>query len=1166
MNTKTRSNHVRFLRRATLAFVFALAAAVCASFLFSHARAADPVVATIGSSGPTVTWVGTAAGTGAEGGEDQCIDALNNCDSFTLNVSGTTDEWAGKLLQIRINWGLQAADYDLYVHKGDVSGPVSAQGANGGQPGTEEVAFLDVHANGVGTYVVHVDYAANPQPNIDQYHGTASIVPGLTPAPAGTGLAPRFQNFTPQLDLVKSAKGIDAGEPSIGANWQTGRTMYISDLTTLRVTFNDSCLTSPTSFWEDKSAPNNADSLDPILFTDHGYNTQIPDTGRTIVSELTGQDSLSAYTDDDGDTWIPSQGGGIPSGVDHQTIGAGPYNANSLPPPPPHPLYQHAIYYCSQDIVAAAFCARSDDGGLHFGPGVPIYTTECVGIHGHVKVGPDGTVYVPNRSCGNNTTAVVSEDNGITWKVRPIPGSNTSNSDPALSTGRGDKTNGVGRLYEAFGSSDSVAGVSVSDDRGLTWKNSFDVGSIAGIKAVAFPAIVAGDDDRAAFAFLGSTTAGSPDDKAFPGLWHVYVATTYDGGAHWLVSDATPNDPVQRNGIHLGGGSPPHRNLLDFIGIDIDKQGRTLVAYADGCTGAGCVQAPNTATGNAYTALAAIARQTGGLRLFATLGETAGPTIPGAPSITVGRDGGVAHLTWSQSDNGGSPIKSYKVYRGTTSASETLLANAGTATKYDDTTADPNTIYYYKVTATNAAGTSCGNNEVVSKPLGDSRCQGILVALDGSGDQTGAPLNPDLDIQEVRLADFIDGGVQKVVFKMKVADLSTLQPNRQWRIIWNYPIKADGIDASIFTGSYYIGMNTDNSSVPSFEYGTVTTIESVPVALGQPNRVGDADDGTIDQHKGIITVVLSTNKIGGPKAGDVIGGIAGRTFAGTGNESLRSNTAIDTTGNAIRDPYTGFAYLIVGNSPCAATPNPLPCNGATVEDDNSHIAYSNGWHLINNSGASAGHFRLNEGGNQRSALLTFDTAPSQTGSITYFYPTSNRGGSAEVFVDGASMGTVSYNGSSGSSRSPVFGASVVIPYGAKSDGHHTLEIRPITDAVYIDGFCIGNATATGLPLSHLGTTSESLATQLAGQALLSSITLPSGTQAISIAAEPSLAVPIQLVLIDPSGRVVQTVNSSSGVAILEASITQSGVYIIKTVNLSLGPVQVWSVATPLVSQ
>ena len=203
---------------------------------------------------------------------------------------------------------------------------------------------------------------------------------------------------------------------------------------------------------------------------------------------------------------------------------------------------------------------------------------------------------------------------------------------------------------------------------------------LAGIRAAAFPTMVAGDDDRAAFAFFGSTTAGAADDRAFPGLWHVYVATTYDGGNSWLISDATPNDPIQRNGIHLGGGSPPHRNLLDFIGIDIDKQGRVLVGYDDGCTGPGCVQAPSTATGNAYTAIASIARQTGGLRLFATPGESNVPTIPGAPAITVGRDGGVAHLTWSQSDNGGSAITTYKVYRGTTSGGETMLKNVGTAT------------------------------------------------------------------------------------------------------------------------------------------------------------------------------------------------------------------------------------------------------------------------------------------------------------------------------------------------------------------------------------------------------------------------------------------------------------------------------------------------------
>jgi hypothetical protein len=503
-----------------------------------------------------------------------------------------------------------------------------------------------------------------------------------------------------------------------------------------------------------------------------------------------------------------------------------------------------------------------------------------------------------------------------------------------------------------------------------------------------------------------------------------------------------------------------------------------------------------------------------------------------------------------------------------------LLKNVGTATKYDDTTAAPNTIYYYKVTATNSLGTSCGNNEAVSKPVGDSRCQGILTALDPAADQKVAPANADLDILEVRLADYVENGVQKIAFKMKLADLSTLLPNRQWRVLWNYPIKASGIDDTLFTGSYYVGMNTDASSVPSFEYGTVTTIESVPVALGQPNRIGDADSGSIDQQNGIITIVLSSDKIGGPKAGDVIGGQSGRTFAGNGNESLRSNTAIDITTNAIQDPYTAFTYMVVGNAPCAPTPtptptpNPLPCNGTAIEDGDAHISYSNGWHAINNSGASAGHYRLNEGGNnQHPVVLTFDAPAAQPmGSITYFYGTSPKGGTAEVFIDGVSQGTINYYGASGSNQSPVFGSSRSFNYGVTAGNHHTLGIRPIQNGIYIDGFCLGAATATGSPASGPGATTQSSVTQLPGQEVVRSITLPAGTQAISVAAESSANVPIALLLIDPSGRVVQTVNSSSGVAILETPITQSGVYLIKTVNLSLGPVEIWSVATPLVAR
>jgi PKD repeat protein len=249
------------------------------------------------------------------------------------------------------------------------------------------------------------------------------------------------------------------------------------------------------------------------------------------------------------------------------------------------------------------------------------------------------------------------------------------------------------------------------------------------------------------------------------------------------------------------------------------------------------------------------------------------------------------------------------------------------------------------------------------------------------------------------------------------------------------------------------------------------------------------------------------------------------------------------------------------------TPNQLPCNGTRIEDDDAHVSYSNGWHAINSSSASSGHFRLNEGGSgQHNVVVTFDTPATQAGTITYFYGTSPKGGSADIYIDGAPQGTVNYNGPSGSNRAPVLGVSRSFSYGMTSGGHHTLEIRPTQKGIYIDGFCLGNAAATGSPTTGPGATSESSGTQSAGQSQLRNLTLPAGTRAISVAAESSLNVPMQLVLLDPTGKVVQTVNSSSGVAILEAPITMSGVYIIKTVNLSLGPLQVWTVATPWVAR
>ena len=87
-----------------------------------------------------------------------------------------------------------------------------------------------------------------------------------------------------------------------------------------------------------------------------------------------------AFSDDDGTSYTPAQGGGAPAGPDHETVGGGPFNPNATPAPPAHPLYPHAVYYASQNIVGDAEVSRSDDGGLTFGPSVLLFNpTQCVG-------------------------------------------------------------------------------------------------------------------------------------------------------------------------------------------------------------------------------------------------------------------------------------------------------------------------------------------------------------------------------------------------------------------------------------------------------------------------------------------------------------------------------------------------------------------------------------------------------------------------------------------------------------------------------------------------------------------------------------------------------------------------------------------------------------------
>src|SRR5713226_6931374 len=591
------------------------------------AQTGTPPSSSISSSSDPVSWDFAAVGGGTVtnvGIQDICPPGM--CDDHDLTVvlpapAATFYQTMTAKLTIKYTWtSAVPTDLDIFAISpgGADHGPGSPDDTSTG-PGEEDLTLTDPID---GLWHIRSVASLAPVPTTAHAVVTLTIAPRPTtppPPPPAPG-APTFINYPAPNDCTgtqqppgciqplmgsTTAGEHSAGEPSIGVDWNTGKTFIEAGNHSLRVTFNDS-VKPATAFWEDKRSPFARVSLDPILFTD-----------------------------DDGDTWLPTQGSGQPAGVDHQTVGGGPY---ASPVPVTRTSYPHAIYYCSQDI-ATAFCSRSDDGGLTFGPGVPIYlfTTvngverpvapgTCGGLHGHVRVSPDGTAYVPNEKCSDASNVsrpgvAVSTDNGLSWVVRTIPDalSISPGSDPSVAAGSNNT------IYFAYVNGDGHAKIAVSQDHGLHWSKSKDAGTPFGVQNAEFAEVIAGDDNRAAYAFLGTPTAGDTQSADFLGIWHLYVAFTYNSGRTWTTADATPADPVQRGCIWNQGGSNPCRNLLDFNDITVDQSGRVVVGYADGCTGT-CVndatQNASTGPASAQDALATIARQVGGRGLFAALDGT----------------------------------------------------------------------------------------------------------------------------------------------------------------------------------------------------------------------------------------------------------------------------------------------------------------------------------------------------------------------------------------------------------------------------------------------------------------------------------------------------------------------------------------------------------------
>src|SRR5207249_154710 len=94
-------------------------------------------------------------------------------------------------------------------------------------------------------------------------------------------------------------------------------------------------------------------------------------------------------------------------------------------------------------------------------------------------------------------------------------------------------------------------------------------------------------------------------------------------------------------------------------------------------------------------------------------------TVPRAPTglTSTASLSSQINLSWTApTNNGGSPITNYKIYRSTSSGTETGYVNLGNVNSYTNTVFTPGVTYFYKVRAVNSVGLSSLSNEASATP------------------------------------------------------------------------------------------------------------------------------------------------------------------------------------------------------------------------------------------------------------------------------------------------------------------------------------------------------------------------------------------------------------------------------------------------------------------
>ena len=523
------------------------------------------------------------------------------------------------------------------------------------------------------------------------------------------------------------------------------------------------------------------------------------------------------------------------------------------------------------------------------------------------------------------------------------------------------------------------------------------------------------------------------------------------------------------------------------------------------------------------------------------------PLFDGVRAVSSATDGTCAlNVSWDDgSARCGSEVV-YDVHRSTdpdfVPGAGTLVAGGLTATSFTDFEVAGGTRHFYIVRARDAFGNADANTvRRYEVPVGALSPGSFADDAGDTGDAALLAAFPPQSQWAVR-ADDAAGGNPTRVYATSAAG--------------NY---ADNLCSGLETPTLRLGAD------PTLSFRTRYDIEQgwdggiVQVAT---EGSGFSDWTRLDSapYPGVMSGPLGDPACGIPEFDDlqpVFTGTAvgweplSATLADYAGQTVRLRFLFSSDGSANQAGWflddLGVDQVLAGGA-CTPRPDPEPCK--EIDDLDPAVEYRKGWHRREDPRASNGgyHRRMGSGGASSAVRVEFDGD-----EVTYFYVKSDRGGTADVSIDGVFVETLSYGPGQSGPENPTFGHART--YSALGSGRHELLIEHRTGAVYVDGFafsCGDPAAGADPEAAESGSVTEAgTASSSEGLVIRRTVDVGPDDEHVSVVVEGSLTA-LTVRLLDPLGGLLATGGAllpGGAVSGVETDVAQPGTYRVEVLNV-----------------